>query len=79
MAGATARIVAALAQNIEEFADVREVGHQLPARQRRRQATVVDAAGERSGGNIWRHYVPGDAIRASDAVQELRKDTVQTT
>ena len=42
---------------------------------------MIDAAGERPGGNVWRHYVPGDAMRrhcASGAVQELRKGTVQT-
>ena len=72
VAGAAARIVAALTQNIQQFADVREVGHQLPARERRRQAKlssmvrVVDAAEQGAGS-------------AAGAMQELPKHVVQTT
>ena len=78
VAGAGAWIVAALTQNIQQFADVREVGHQLPARERRRQAKVsstvraVEAAGERSGSVVRRQCAAG-------AVQELPKHAVQTT
>ena len=78
VAGAAARVVAALAQNIQQFADVRQVGHQLPARERRRQAKlssmvrVVDAAEEGSGSVVRRHCAAG-------AMQELPKHAVQTT